>query len=132
MNLFTGIGNLTSDPSIKISDKGLKVCSFRIAINSGYKEHRRTDYFHVVAFGKLAENCERFLAKGRKVAVQGPIRTDSYENRDGKRIYTTDIYANEVEFLPNSNGTTQGAEPVQETIMPPGFTEVAADAELPF
>lgn len=100
MNLWNGIGNLTRDPDItyKPGNDPICVARFTLAINDGYGEKKRTDYINIVAFRKLGENVEKYLHKGDKAAVQGKIQTGSYE-KDGRKVYTTDIIADKVEFL---------------------------------
>lgn len=111
MNNWTGIGNLTKDPELRYSTGGNQtaICRFTVAINDGYGDKAEVSYIPVTAFGKTAENCEKYLAKGRKVAVQGRIKTGSYE-KDGRKIYTTDIIASRVEFI----GGTQGEQTQSE------------------
>lgn len=77
------------------------MANFTLAIDRPVRqgEEKKTDFPRIVAFGKTAENCERFLAKGRLVGVQGRIQTGSYKDRDGRTVYTTDVIADRVEFL---------------------------------
>ena len=95
MNVVNLIGNLTKNPEMMNAST---VCRFTIAVNEGYGEKKRTDYINIVCFGKTAENCEKYIAKGSKVAIVGKIQTGSYE-KDGRTIYTTDVVANSIEFL---------------------------------
>jgi single-strand DNA-binding protein len=74
------------------------MCRFTLAIDDGYGESKRTNYIPVVVFGKQAVNCANYLEKGRKTCVQGRIQTGSYE-KDGRKVYTTDVIASSVEFL---------------------------------
>ena len=103
MNVWHGIGNLTKDPDIKYKpgNDPLCICRMTVAINDGYGDKKTTYFIPVVCFGSVAENCERFLSKGSKVAIEGKIKTGSYE-KDGQKIYTTDIHADKVEFLSGS------------------------------
>ena len=100
MNSVVLIGNLTRDPDVRYTTSNDPVCvaKFSLAINSGYGDNQRTAYPEIVVFGKQAENCERFLSKGAKVCVSGEIQTGSYE-KDGNKIYITNVKANKVEFL---------------------------------
>ncbi len=109
MNNVILIGNLVRDPELRYStgQNQTAVCRFTVAVNDGYGERQRTSFIPIVVFGKQAENCERYLAKGRKVAVNGRIQTGSYE-KDGRTVYTTDVIANNVEFLSSSQ---QGGNP---------------------
>lgn len=99
MNNVTLIGRLTKDPEIRQGNTA--VANFTLAIDRPVRqgEEKKTDFPRIVAFGKTAENCERFLAKGRLVGVQGRIQTGSYKDRDGRTVYTTDVIADRVEFL---------------------------------
>ncbi len=107
MNQVSLIGNLTRDPELRYSTGANQtaICRFTLAVNDGYGEKQRTNFIPIVVFGKQAENCDRYLAKGRKAAVSGRIQTGSYE-KDGRTIYTTEVIANSVEFL--SSGQQQG------------------------
>ena len=79
----------------------MAICRFAVAIDRPPRQNgeKQTDFPNVVVFGKQAENCERFLAKGRLVGVQGRIQTGSYTNKDGATVYTTEVVADRVEFL---------------------------------
>lgn len=100
MNKVQLIGNLTRDPETRYStgENQTAICRFSIAINTGYGDKQKTDYPQIVVFGKQAENCDRYLKKGNKVAISGRIQTGSYE-KDGQKIYTTEVVAEQVEFL---------------------------------
>lgn len=102
MNSVALIGRLTKDPEVRyISENQMAVASFTVAIDRPVKagQEKKADFPRVTAFGRTAENCERFLAKGRLVGIQGRIQTGSYTNKDGVTVYTTDIIADRVEFL---------------------------------
>jgi len=96
MNSVTLIGRLTKDIELKYLPNQTAVAKFTLAINRG--KDKEADFVPVTVFGKQAENCERFLKKGKQVAIQGRIQTGSYE-KDGRTIYTTDVIADRVEFL---------------------------------
>lgn len=101
MNSVVLIGRLTRDPEVRYTESQLAVARFSIAINripGRDGQDRGADFPNIVVFGKQAENCEKYLAKGRQVAIQGHIQTGSYE-KDGRKVYTTDIIADRVEFL---------------------------------
>ena len=101
MNNVILIGRLTRDPELRYTTSQMAVATFTLAIDRPTKadKEKETDFPRIKAFGKTAENCEKYLAKGRMVAVQGSLQTGSYEDKDGKRVYTTDVIANRVEFL---------------------------------
>jgi single-strand DNA-binding protein len=98
------IGNLARDPEIRYGQNNLAIAKFTMALNRPPRngEDAGADFVRVTAFGKQAELVERYLTKGRKVAIEGRIQTGSYE-KDGQKIYTTDIIANRVEFVGSRN-----------------------------
>lgn len=102
MNNVSLIGRLTRDPDVRYTaGTQMAVARFTIAINRGKDRDgndKGADFPSIVAFGKTAELCEKYLTKGRMVAIDGRIQTGSYE-KDGRTVYTTDIVANRVEFL---------------------------------
>lgn len=110
MNKVQLIGNLTRAPETRYStgENQTAICRFSIAINAGYGEKQRTDYPQIVVFGKQAENCDRYLKKGNKVAISGRIQTGSYE-KDGQKIYTTEVVAEQVEFLTPKQDSEESA-----------------------
>ena len=110
MNSVILIGNLTRDPELRYSTgmNQTAICRFTVAVNDGYGDKQRTSFIPVVVFGKQAENCDRYLAKGRKVAVNGRSQTGSYTNKAGAKVYTTDVIANNVEFLGGGADAGQG------------------------
>ena len=114
MNKIFIIGNLTKDPETRSTPSGASVCSFTVAVNRRFAkegEERQTDFFRVNAWRGLAENCQRFLSKGRKVAVIGEMQPRSYEDKDGKTRCSLDIAADEVEFLSDPEKKTEKAAP---------------------
>lgn len=101
MNKWIGIGNLTRDPELSETPNGTAVCKFTVAVNRNFTNangDRECDFINVVAWRSLAENCGRFLSKGKKVSVVGSLQTRSYES-NGEKKYVTEIMADEVEFL---------------------------------
>ena len=100
MNNVVLIGRLTRDPEIKyIPQSETAVANFTLAVDRPMAKEKTADFIRVVAFGKTAELCERFLVKGRLVGIQGRIQTGSYKTQSGETRYTTDVYADRVEFL---------------------------------
>ena len=103
------VGNLGADPEVRYTQSGTPVANMRIATNerwtdkSGEKQER-TEWHRVVVFGKTAENCQKYLSKGRQVYVEGRIQTNEWQDNDGNKRYTTEIVANDVTFLSGGNG----------------------------
>lgn len=129
MNKAILVARLVTEPNVKVGQTGTKVCTFRVAIDDNYKDNKHTDFLNVVCFNKQAENCEKYLAKGRQVAVEGKIHTDSYENKEGRKVYTTDVWASNVEFVGGRGG--QSSAPKQDDGVPQGFEALDSD-DVPF
>ena len=107
MNKVMLIGNLTRDPEINTTNGGVSVCRFSIAVTRRFANaegEREADFLNIVVWRNLAETCHKYLKKGSKCAVIGRIQTSSYDAQDGTKRYTTDIVADEVEFLNSRNG----------------------------
>ena len=148
MNSVVLIGRLTRDPELRYtSGSQMAVATFTIAIDRPVRAGgaKQTDFPRVTVFGKQAENCEKYLAKGRLVGVQGRLQTGSYTNKDGATVYTTDVVADRVEFLEwgdrpqggsqggfarsaSQGGYGQGSK--DDDVAPAGFS--AIDEDIPF
>lgn len=141
MNKLTIIGNLTRDPELRTTPTGLNVCSFTVAVNrrrsSQNANQPEADFFRVTAWRQLGENCQKFLAKGRKVAVVGSVSVSTYEAKDGSGTrFTLEVNAEDVEFLssrqedggfaPSSSAEVKVSAPADT-----GFAQVD-DEDLPF
>lgn len=147
MNNVVLIGRLTRDPEMKYTtgQNQMAVTTFTLAIDRPVKQgqEKQTDFIRITVFGRMAENCDRYLAKGRRAAVQGRIQTGSYTNKNGQTVYTTDVVAGNVEFLEygqNGNSSqSRGAyqsqssqqAPAQDYDVPEGFQAVSDD-DIPF
>ena len=111
MNQVVLIGNLARDPELSYSpNTQMPICHFTIAVSRPRRngEDQGADFIRITVFDRQAENCNRYLTKGSKVAVQGRIQTGSYKNREGVTVYTTDVVANNVEFLSSRNSQGGG------------------------
>lgn len=129
MNSVILIGRLTRDPEVRYTaGTQMAVANMTLAIDRpvGGNREKQTDFPRVVVFGKQAENCERFLEKGMLCGVQGRLQTGSYQDKDGKTVYTTDVMADRVEFLEWKERDGQNGK--QGT--PEGFS--ALDEDIPF
>jgi single-strand DNA-binding protein len=108
MNIVVLIGRLTRDPELSYTpNTQTAVCHFSLAVDRPRRNGEDTgvDYFRITVFGRQAENCDRYLAKGRQAAVTGRIVTGSYKNREGVTVNTVDIIASNVEFLGGSQSS---------------------------
>ena len=96
MNRIILTGNLTKEVELRYTPKNLAVAHFTIAVK---RDSNNTDFLNCIAYGNQAELITKYLDKGNKVGIDGRIQTGSYENKDGKKVYTTDIVVEKVEFL---------------------------------
>lgn len=140
MNKVILIGNLANDVETKTTTSGKLVAQFRLATQRRYTNAqgaREADFHTIICWGKTAENCARYIHKGRKVSVEGSIQYRSYDAQDGSKRYVTEIIADNVEFLDSSRNddqagnVSQQSTPRQSTPNNNGFLEVDDD-ELPF
>ena len=123
------IGNLTRDPELAVTNSGVSVCRFSIAVSrrfSNAEGERETDFFNVVAWRAIAENCAKYLKKGSKIAVMGSIQNRSYEGTDGTKRYTTDITAEEIEFL-STKGDETASDGAMSTVPDTGLQPIDDD-----
>lgn len=111
MNSVILIGRLTRDPEVRYTASQMAVATFSLAVDRPARagEERKADFPRITVFGKQAENCERFIGKGRLVAVQGRLQTGSYQNKNGDTVYTTDVIADRVQFLDRGDQNHSGS-----------------------
>ena len=105
INNFVGVGRLTKDVELRYSPQGTAVANFTIAITRRF-DKEKADFIRCVAFKNTAELIAQYVRKGNQVGVEGSIQTGSYQNKEGKTIYTTDVIVNNVQFL-ESKGKSQ-------------------------
>jgi len=123
LNMIMVIGNLGTDPEMRFTPSGSPVTSFRLATTRTYtppdgERRQETEWFTVVAWNKLAETCNQFLAKGRRAYVEGRLRTHTWEGQDGQRRFRNEILANRVIFLDRPAVATLPEEGGEEEIEP--------------
>ena len=142
MNSVSLTGRLTKDPEVRYGASGNAVAKFTLAVDRAFKRdgEQTADFISITCFGKTAELVEKYVGKGRLVGVTGRIQTGSYE-KDGRKVYTTDVVADRVEFLGKGNGQdgqdsgftpVRGSQPAREE-QPDmnGFTALTDD-DIPF
>jgi single-strand DNA-binding protein len=112
MNKCIIIGNLTKQPELSTTSNGVSVCKFSVAVNRPFKTEgeNSVDFFNVTAWRGLADNCGKWLDKGRKVCVVGAIQFRTYTDNNGNTRYTSDLMAESVEFLSSSANTEEKTE----------------------
>jgi len=114
MNRVDLVGRLTRDPELRHTTSGRAVCQLNLAINRTFTNQngeREADFINVVVWDKQAENVSKYVTKGRLVSVEGRLQSRSYDDKDGKRVYVTEVVANSVQFLStgNSNNSNNGS-----------------------
>lgn len=139
-NIVMLIGNLGKDPTVNYTKGGTAVCNLRLAVTEnikvGDKYEDRTEWIDVVTFGKTAENCGKYLAKGRQVHVEGRITTREYDDKNGEKRWRTEVIARDVMFLGSKDGgggrssapATRGSADAADAPVSPDFI----DDDLPF
>lgn len=145
MNKAILMGRLTRDPEIRYSqgENAMAVARYTLAVERRFKKdgEQAADFIGCVAFGKTAEFAERYLRKGTKIAVTGRIRTGSYTNREGQKVYTTEVIVEDSEFAESKaasgsagTGTEAGSGAVPGNAGGDGFMDIpdGLDDELPF
>lgn len=130
MNKITLIGNLTADPTLRATQSGTSVCQFTIAVNRrfpGPDGQKQTDFFRINTWRQLAESCNKYLSKGKKVSIVGELHARTYEAKDGTTRMSLDVSADEVEFLSPKEEPKAAPAPAD----PNTFEDVSSD-DLPF
>lgn len=136
MNKVILIGRLVRDAEVRYTQgaEPMAIARYTLAVDRRKKDENSADFISCVAFGKSAEFAEKYLHKGIKIAVEGRIQTGSYTNKDGKKIYTTDVVVESTEFAESKNSAQQApAEPTAD--MDEGFMSIpdgVDDEGLPF
>ena len=128
------LGNLGADPEIRYTPGGTAVANFRLAtsetrVNKDGQKETKTEWHRIVAFGKLAEICGEYLAKGKQVYIEGKIQTRNWDDKDGNKKYMTEIVANVMQMLGGregaaSGGAAQASEPPAGDIPPSDIDDV--------
>ena len=129
MNSVSIIGRLTRDPDVRYKDE-LAIARFSVAVPRPRQKDKdaTSDFPSCIAFGKTAETIEKYLGKGRLVGITGRIQTGNYTDKDGKKVYTTEVVADRIEFLDKAE---KKEEEPRSNIPLEGFEQISAD-EIPF
>ena len=120
MNKVMLIGRITKDPELRYTSSNIPSVRFTLAVNRPFENQngeRETDFINIVVWRKQAENVKKYVSKGSLVAVEGRIQTGSYE-KDGQRVYTTDVVADNVQFLESKS---QSQNRMQDDVTPSDF-----------
>ena len=136
MNKVILIGRLTRDPDVRNTQDGLTIARYTLAVDRRFqKENEQTaDFISCTSFGKVAEFTEKYLRQGTKIAVEGRIQTGSYTNKDGQKVFTTDVIVESCEFAESKKASDEYNN-TKQTQSPDDFINVPDDVdddELPF
>lgn len=143
MNKVELVGRLTRDPEVRYStgESANAIARFSVAVNRRFKNadgNYDADFINCIAFGKSAEFVEKYFKKGMAIGLTGRIQTGSYTNKDGQKVYTTDVVVEETEFVESknasSNGDASASRPTPSNNSGDGFMNIpdGIDEELPF
>lgn len=134
MNKIFLIGRLTKNPELKYTPSGAAVCSFTLAVDRRFTSQsgeREADFINIVVWNKAAENCAKYLSKGKQTAVEGRLQIRSYDGNDGKKRWVTEVVADNVEFL--GSGQQQGTRTYSQSEIEDWGEEVTFDSnDVPF
>ena len=139
MNKVILMGRLTRDPEVRYTqgDNAMAIARYSLAVDRRFKRDGEpdADFINCVAFGKSGEFAEKYLKKGTKVAVVGRIQTGSYTNKDGQKVYTTDVVVEEQEFAESKNSSSSDnnqSAPANKNTDFMNIPDGIDDSELPF
>lgn len=129
MNKLAIIGSLGRDPELRSTPNGIPVCTFSVGVTRRKgNDEPQTDWFRVTAWRQLGENCNRYLTKGKKVFVSGPVSVSTYTAKDGTTRASMEVTAEDVEFLSPAGTGAENAQADERA----GFVKVEDDEILPF
>lgn len=145
LNRVILIGRLTKDPELRYTPAGVAVTQFTLAVDRPFssnasddaKKNKEADFINIVAWRQLAETCANYLRKGRLTAVEGRIQVRNYDNNEGKRVYVTEVIADNVRFLEssgsgNSSQSSGQQREQQDPFIDDGKPVDINDDDLPF
>ena len=140
LNKIVLMGRLTADPELKKTQSDVATCKITVAVDRDFTpkgQEKQADFISVVAWRQTAEFISKYFSKGRMITVEGGLRTGSYEDKNGTKHYTTDVYADKVYFCGDkSDKPQQGQQTPQKNTIPvetlADFEEIIGDDELPF
>ena len=138
INTVTLVGRLTRDVELRYAESGRAVANFNLAVNRPFKNangDREADFINVIQFGKGAELTAQYMNKGSQIGVTGRIQTRNYENNEGRRVYVTEIVADQVAFLDSKNDRQNNQQQPQQQTDDPfanAGQPIDIDDDLPF
>lgn len=133
MNKVVLMGRLTRDPEVRYTQqKNACVCQFTLAVNRRFAKEgeQQADFINIVAWNKTAEFCSKYFTKGQQVGIIGRMQTRNYDDKNGKKVYVTEVVAEEAYFADSKKDAPLSAETGPTTSA--GFMEIEEDPNLPF
>lgn len=129
------IGRLGQNPELKTTPAGKSVANFSLATNESWQDkagakQERTEWHRIVVWDKTAELCNQYLSKGREAYIEGRLQTRQWDDKDGKKHYTTEVVADRVQFL--GGGKDAGGAPAAAAGAPAGAVSSGPDSDIPF
>lgn len=135
MNKIILLSRLTRDPEVRYTqgENSMAIASFSIAVNRKFKREGEpdADFFNCIAFGKQAGFVEKYLKQGTKILLSGRLQNNNYTNKEGQKVYSVQVMAEEIEFAESKGTADAGTQPTQPTFNADGFMNIT-DEELPF
>lgn len=119
VNQCNFVGRLGKDPEMRYTQEGTPVCSFSIAVDDGYGDKKRTEWFNIVAWKKLAEICTDHLRKGSLCYVSGKMQTQTWEDKDGAKQSKKEVIINQMEMLSKKESVPEVKPEPQDDSEPP-------------
>ncbi len=143
MNVVILIGRLTDNPELRHTNNNIAVTRFSIAVDRGYRtgEERQTDFINIVAWRQTAEFITKYFSKGQRIAIEGSLRMNRYQDKDGNNRTTYEVVVDNAHFVEPKNGGNASFAPVDAAPAAPAsfsnsdsgdFAEIASDDDLPF
>ena len=116
MNRFIGIGRVTKDIDLRTTTSGISVASFTLAVNRNYKNDKgeyEADFINCVAYKNLADIISKYVSKGNKLAVEGRLQVRNYDNKEGKKVYVTEVIVDNIDFIESKKETKEKKDPFE-------------------
>lgn len=129
-NLVVLTGRLTADAELKTTPNGVSVCSFDIAVDSGYGDNKQTNFIKIIAWRQTAEFVSKYFSKGSMIGIEGSIQTRKYQDKNGNTRTAFEVVANNVQFIEGKKAETDPLK--QVAVKVEEFVEVDDNTDLPF
>lgn len=135
INRVVLVGRLTKDPELRYTPSGVAVATFTLAVNRQYSNNqgeREADFINIIAWRQLAELCANYTKKGSQVGLEGRLQTRSYDNKEGKRVYVTEVVADNIQFLDGNKSENKQDNKSKDPFANDSRTIDISDDDLPF